>query len=70
MKIRTLLIAKRKISKIGTYGQNEDKDSYNCKKKDRHIWKDIPSKKKNITIHKKFKLLPPLSFPRKRNKLN
>ena len=25
MKIRTLIIAKRKISKIGTYGQNEIK---------------------------------------------
>ena len=37
MKIRTLIIAKRKISKIDTYRQNEDKDSYNCNKKDRHI---------------------------------
>ena len=44
MKIRTLIIARRKRGKIGTYGQNEDKDSYNCEKKDKHIRKDMPSK--------------------------
>ena len=58
MKIRTLIIAKRKISKIGTYGQNEDKDSYNCKKKDRHIWKYMPSKTKISLFIKSLNYFP------------
>ena len=58
MKIKTLKITKRKISKIGTYEQNEDKDSYNCKKKDRHIWKDMPSKTKISLFMKSLNYFP------------
>ena len=71
MKIKTLIIARRKIGKIGTYGQNEDKDSCNCncKKKDKHIWKDTPSKIKMSLFMKSLNYLPLFSI-RKRNKLN